>query len=481
MNKLALIVIPIYLLLVTVVIGYIGSKVKSYKDFALGGGQIPWYVMGGSMIAASIGGGTLIGFVGSYYLYGMQWAWVAVGVIIYNLIMYAFLGKRVKNLNLFTVADMFNIRYGKSSRIIASLILMLGDFSVYCAMLASFAAIFSGFVGISYNTSLIIGAALFIFTSSIGGLKAAAYADFLQSALIIAGVLVVSITTFSMAGGFAGFSSLGTNMTSMFAANLPPLFLFGIVVSSILSSFVSQATFVQKVNGCKSAKDANKALLLNGLCQTLIVFIAIPIMGLGARVLFGDGIVAQDAVISKLLGIINPVIAVLYSAAIIAAVLTTANALLISASMSFSVDLVKGARPDIEDKNLLRVGKLFVVVAGCLGAILVKFMPSVIQWIMLTYTMQSCLFLPLYFGLFSKKPSALSGTLSLVFSGVGVIIWELLKTPYGIHSLYIAIILGIVGIGLGMSIDNEVTSEQKNLVDRFRNNIEFEPSKNENC
>ena len=41
MNRTALFVIPAYLLIVTVFVGYVGSKMKSYKDFALGGGTLP--------------------------------------------------------------------------------------------------------------------------------------------------------------------------------------------------------------------------------------------------------------------------------------------------------------------------------------------------------------------------------------------------------------------------------------------------------
>ena len=53
---------------------FIGRGTKgNLKDYTLGGKALPWYVTSGSMIASLIGGGTLMGYVGYYYQFGIEW------------------------------------------------------------------------------------------------------------------------------------------------------------------------------------------------------------------------------------------------------------------------------------------------------------------------------------------------------------------------------------------------------------------------
>jgi len=77
------------------------------------------------------------------------------------------------------------------------------------------------------------------------------------------------------------------------------------------------------------------------------------------------------------------------------------------------------------------------------------------------------LFVPLYGGFISKKPTSLSAVLAIVFSGVGVIFWELNKMPFGVHSVFIALGVGLVGMLIGMCAGKTATEEQQRVVDLF--------------
>lgn len=122
-------------------------------------------------------------------------------------------------------------------------------------------------------------------------------------------------------------------------------------------------------------------------------------------------------------------IAALYAAAIVAAVLTSANAMLISSSVVFSNDFYKALHPNVSDKSLVRVSKLYIFASCMVGYVLVRFIPGVISYIMLTYTISTCLVVALYGGLLFKAPTPMSGILSLTFSIVSALTWEVMKTP----------------------------------------------------
>jgi SSS family solute:Na+ symporter len=472
-NTLAAIVIPAYILSIMVSLFLIGRKVKNYKDFALGGGTLPWYVVAASATAATIGGGTIIGYVGSYYNFGMQWAWMGICATCTSLYVGLFIAQRVRKLNQYTVPDMFALRYGDGTRMITAVLIIMGDFAVFCASLASFSAVLSGYVGLSAGASLLISAIIFMICANLGGMKGLAWTDLIQTILILGGILLVGAIAFFSAGGFKGISSLGSNMTSLFAANIPVSKMVGNIVALCCMTFVSQSLVMQKINSAKNPEHAKKAFIASSIAVGIAIVFCISSMGLSSKVLFGEGLRA-DNVITTLLNSMPPVIAAIYCAAIVAAILTTGNAMLISSSMNLSVDIVKRFNKNIDDKKLMLCGRIYILAAGILGYVLVKFRPDVISWIILCYTIQSCLIVPLYGGLLFKKPNNASGTCSLLFAGLSMLIWEMLKQPFGIHSAYIAIGTGIIGIFFGLVISKkQATAEQIAAVDAFRNNQEY--------
>lgn len=114
MNYLAAIIIPAYIALMVLIMVIVGRKSSnSLKDYALAGGGLPWFVTAGTIVASLIGGGTMIGYVGSYYTVGMEWVWMGLGLASAILFIALVTGSRIKNLNLTSVAEIFAVRYGK--------------------------------------------------------------------------------------------------------------------------------------------------------------------------------------------------------------------------------------------------------------------------------------------------------------------------------------------------------------------------------
>ncbi len=475
MNYLAAIIIPAYIALMVLIMVIVGRKSSnSLKDYALAGGGLPWFVTAGTIVASLIGGGTMIGYVGSYYTVGMEWVWMGLGLASAILFIALVTGSRIKNLNLTSVAEIFAVRYGKNARLIACLLIMIGDFAVFCGMISSLARILSGYVGLSYNVAMILSVVVFVISTSLGGFKGMAYTDVIQSILIVVGVAVVGIMAFVKAGGFSGLSTLPENYTNPFATNIPAMTMIGNVLALAGMNFVSQSAIIQKVNATRSPGDAKRALVVVAICQTLVVSLLISSMGLSARVIFGGNIEVADDVIVKLLGIMPQGIAALYASAIAAAILTTANAMLMSSGLCFANDILGTFKPDLSEKKRVMMTRIFVVFAAVLGYVLVQYSPDIITWMILAYTIQNAMIIPMYAGLLSKRVSARAGTISLAFSGVSILIWELVGRPMGIHSLFVGLAAGLLSILIAGVIDKTpLTAEQYAMVDAFRKNKSF--------
>ena len=311
MNTMAAIVIPIYIVIILGLIVYNGRRVKNFKDFALGGGTLPWYVISGTILATGIGGGVMMGYVGSFYTNGVMFFWMCLGLFTSYMLVSFLISARIRKLNVYTIADIFLLRYGKSARIVSGIINMIIGIAVGFAMLASFSTLLSVYVGIPIVAARIIGVLLFATMATLGGFRGLAITDVIQSTLILVGALVVTITAFSNAGGFAGLSTLPPNLLDITAPNIPFLIFGGSVISALGMGLADQATMFQRINAARSPKDAKKATRTFGFLA-LGLFIMIMLIGLSARVILGEG-VPSDTVIAVLLRSVHPLIGTLYA------------------------------------------------------------------------------------------------------------------------------------------------------------------------
>ncbi len=470
MNTISIAVIAGYLTLIIGTILYNGRQSKkSFKDYALAGGKLPWFVICGTIVASTIGGGSLMGFVGSFYQYGVMYFWMCIGSLGSYLILIFFLSERINRLKIYTIADIFEMRYGKGAQLVSGFINMFVGVAVGFGMLSSFTSVLSSYIGIDPTVARVIGALLFAITVTMGGLAGAATTGTIQAVVVIGGALIISATSFMKAGGFHGISALPSNLLDMGAANLPPLMFWGMVAASFLGNFTDQAALFQRINAARTPKDAKKAVFLSSIMITVCMAL-VMVMGLSARVILDSGISEND-VISELLKTLNPVVSGIYVAAIIAAVVMTANAMYLSASMTFSRDLLKQIKPDISDKSMLTASRIFVWVMVAAGYIVITYQPSIMKWILIGYASISCLALPMYGGLMTKKATPASGKWSLALSIMGVIVWKVLGSPFDINSMFIALILGLVGFVAGFLNKKGVTAEQLELVDRFKSKV----------
>ena len=62
-----------YIAIISFIATYLGKGTKTFKDFAIGGSKIPWYIMGGTLFSTFCGGATMVAYVGNFYSQGLIW------------------------------------------------------------------------------------------------------------------------------------------------------------------------------------------------------------------------------------------------------------------------------------------------------------------------------------------------------------------------------------------------------------------------
>src|SRR5678815_885457 len=107
------------------------------------------------------------------------------------------------NMNLLTLGDFFKVRFGKRTEIVASVFLAPPYVGYIAAQLVAMGLILNVVTGMETWHGVVISAFVVTFYTYIGGMWAISITDFIQSIIIIVGMVVLAIVLAMKAGGFA--------------------------------------------------------------------------------------------------------------------------------------------------------------------------------------------------------------------------------------------------------------------------------------
>lgn len=456
-------VILCYIAIITAIAIYCGRGTKTFKDFAIGGGKVPWYIMGGTLFSTFCGGATMVAYVGNFYSQGMIWIWIPIQVVLVGVI-YLFLYKKVFNLRQVSTADIMTLRYGENTRLISTCVVMIAEIGMASAMLNTFAAMVTTYVGLSRPVALALGCVLFFVTAALGGYKGVATTDAIQGLIVMIGLTAGVITFVTQAGGLGTIAAAaGPEKMNIFstANGCSFITILGTFVSSFGMHMALQSGYVSRINSVATAKDAKRGIWMFIILQALGFGVFIPIIGLSGNVLLANATVG-DSVIGTMIDMYMPgIVALLYVAAIVSAVLTTANSSLLSASICVTNDIYAGMiRKKASEKEKLIVSKVAIIGFVLLALLLTTQFTTIISMMFVTYTINALIAIPLFGGLYSKKPGSTAANLSLIMGIVSVIVWLMLGTPGDIHVAVIGLPMAALGYLLGTVFGKKPTEEQ---------------------
>ena len=131
--------------------------------------------------------------------------------------------------------------------------------------------------------------------------------------------------------------------------------------------------------------------------------------------------------------------------ALTAAIMSTADSGLMCATTVFCNDIVKGyIKPDITDKQIIKTGKVTIIVIGILSLSIALYIPQILKLMMYAYQFNAAIFWPAMLGLFWKGSTSEAAFWSLLVGGIGSVVWAVLGSPYGLPPIYIAFPLTLV-------------------------------------
>ncbi len=374
------------------------KAVNASHDYFLAEGSLTWWAIGASLIASNISAEQFIGMSGSGFKMGLaiaSYEWMSAATLI--IVAIFFIPVYLKN-KIYTMPQFLHQRYnGKVAIIMAVFWLLLYIVVNLMSILYLGALAIHGISGL--NIHLCIGLlAVFAIVITLGGMKVIGYTDVIQVFFLVLGGLVATYIALNLVaersgqtGLLNGFKLLTTNANDHFHLifskendnymDLPGLsVLLGGMWIANLNYWGCNQYITQRALGA-SLPTARKGLLFAAFLKLLMpVIVVLP--GIAAFVLYRDGmfqtemldshgIVDVNKAYPSLLNLLPVGLKGLAFAALTAAIVASLAGKANSIATIFSLDIYKKAiNKNADDKKLVSVGKLTVVISMILAIIL---------------------------------------------------------------------------------------------------------------
>ncbi|HDK7139461.1 TPA: sodium:solute symporter family protein [Clostridium botulinum] len=425
-----LIFIIIYAIILILAGFFVKKYVKGAADFFVAGRKLNSKLLCTTLIAANIGAGSTVGITGIAYKYGVSSYWwifmSAIGTAVLAFLVGPKIWEKSMKYNLYTLGDYLDIRYSKYFKGAISIMMTIGTLALFAGQLMGIAWILDVTSGIDKNIGILIGAVVVVLYFSSGGLLSSAIVNVLELVIIILGFIIAVPFCIKSVNGFSGLhTAILNNLPANEGVNY--FSLKGIGISTIVGwflmltpSFFISPGLIGKVYGAKDMKTIKKGAGICAVVQGLFAFLP-TILGMCAFAVFPN-LNQQELALPMVMKNLMPFsVSALALAAIFAAEVSTADAVLYMLTTTFTEDIYKTfINPKIDDKNLLKTGRIVTIVGGILGVAMAFILPNIITALSIFYTLMSVsLTVPLLFGLFSEKPNT---KIAFTSSIIGIII-----------------------------------------------------------
>ncbi len=437
-----------YFMVVLAIGLYFARRRAGTEEYFLAGRRLGWMPIGFSLFASNISGSTLIGLCGAAYVTGISvsnYEWMAAVVLVFFAIFFApyYIGSKV-----YTMPEFLERRYQPAVRYYFSLLTIVSNVFVDVA-----GSLYGGALVVSVlfpevplvASALVLALVAGLYTAA-GGLSAVVYTDTIQAVIILIGTTAITFIALGEVGSWqAVVDATPSEMLSVVRPyDDPTLPWTGLLTGVPILGFYFWCTnqfIVQRVLGARDLRHARWGALFAGLLKLPVLFVMV-FPGLMARQIF-PGLENGDTVFPTLIGLLPVGLKGIMLAGLVAAIMSSVDSTLNSASTLVTMDFIKKFRPRTTDEALAWMGRGITVAIMIVSA---AWTPAVARWEgLFTYlqTVISYIFPPVValfiVGLFWRRANGKGGFAGLI-AGHSVAILFLITEP-DIHFLNIAGIL----------------------------------------
>ena len=445
-------VLVLYLGIMAFIGWYAGRKTNSIGDFFVLSGKAGVVVSGIAYFSTQFSMGTFLGTPGT--IYGVGYAGMAISVpgAVFCMILPALLiGRKLITLGhkygFLTMADYLTDRYhSKNMSGVLGVMMLFFLVPMMGAQIIGAGVIVHVFTGLPEWVGVVGMGIIVILYCMTGGMKGAMMTDVIQGSLMIATAVVTFIVSVVMGGGFSNINHTLQSMNEAYltfpgANGYMPWTYY--VSNIVLWSFftMGQPHLFTKFFAMKDHKTMFKAILLGtaGMFFSATLIEWAGVNGIASI----QNIEKADQIIPMILQRgLNPFLASIFIAGIVAAGMSTIDGILVTTTGAVTRDIYqKIINKDATDETVMKLSKVVTVIIGIIVICFGVFQPgSIFEINLFAFSGMAIFVVPILFGIYWKKATAKGAVAAVIVGIISLLLFTLNPSvkalAMGFHALF---------------------------------------------
>ena len=445
-------VLVLYLGIMAFIGWYAGRKTNNIGDFFVLSGKAGVVVSGIAYFSTQFSMGTFLGTPGT--IYGVGYAGMAISVpgAVFCMILPALLiGRKLITLGhkygFLTMADYLTDRYhSKNMSGVLGVMMLFFLVPMMGAQIIGAGVIVHVFTGLPEWVGVVGMGIIVILYCMTGGMKGAMMTDVIQGSLMIATAVVTFIVSIVMGGGFSNINHTLQSMNEAYltfpGANgyMPwTYYISNIVLWSFFT--MGQPHLFTKFFAMKDHKTMFKAILLG----TAGMFFSATLIEWGGvnGIASIQNIEKADQIIPMILQRgMNPFLASIFIAGIVAAGMSTIDGILVTTTGAVTRDIYqKIINKNATDEAVMSLSKVVTVIIGIVVICFGVFQPgSIFEINLFAFSGMAIFVVPILFGIYWKKATAKGAIASVIVGIISLLLFTLNPSvkalAMGFHALF---------------------------------------------
>jgi len=391
---------------------------------------------------------------GAAYVWGLSAIWLLPGVLIGYFVSWTWVAPRLMEISRQTGAvTLPELLFGGFDEKEKIILLRLTTIIITCSLIVYVAAQFQGagtafssVLGISQELSIIIGATVILIYTFIGGFWAASLTDTIQAILMFIVALFLPLFLLIFIGGFDDLifsvKAIGTEAEGSLTGVHTGLMGLGFIIGTISIGFgyPGQPFVVNRFMAARDIKAIRRGRII-AIGWATIIFGGMILLGLCAKVMYSTVPDPESVLFFISQRLFGPVFAGIITAAVLSAIMSTADSQLLAVASSVDRDWKGGKGTNISSARVA----IFLVVIFAI--ILSLYAPETIfTRVVFAWTALGAAFVPMVFSkVLSWRVSSIAAGLSIVTGFLmTVILHQLPDTPGDILERVLPMLLGFI-------------------------------------
>ena len=445
-------VLVLYLGIMAFIGWYAGRKTNNIGDFFVLSGKAGVVVSGIAYFSTQFSMGTFLGTPGT--IYGVGYAGMAISVpgAVFCMILPALLiGRKLITLGhkygFLTMADYLTDRYhSKNMSGVLGVMMLFFLVPMMGAQIIGAGVIVHVFTGLPEWVGVVGMGIIVILYCMTGGMKGAMMTDVIQGSLMIATAVVTFIVSIVMCGGFSNINHTLQSMNEAYltfpGANgyMPwTYYISNIVLWSFFT--MGQPHLFTKFFAMKDHKTMFKAILLGtaGMFFSATLIEWAGVNGIASI----QNIEKADQIIPMILQRgMNPFLASIFIAGIVAAGMSTIDGILVTTTGAVTRDIYqKIINKNATDEAVMSLSKVVTVIIGIVVICFGVFQPgSIFEINLFAFSGMAIFVVPILFGIYWKKATAKGAIASVIVGIISLLLFTLNPSvkalAMGFHALF---------------------------------------------